>query len=84
MWYAKGMIAKDMTIEAVLRDYPFLEEVFRDHGLHCAGCLGGGIECLVGGETIADRADWYGIAVEDLLADLNRALAGRRDIGRQM
>ncbi len=74
MTTGKETIGKDMSIEEVLRDYPFLEEVFRDHGLHCAGCLGGGVECMVGGNTIADRADWYGITVDDLLADLNRAI----------
>lgn len=57
--------SKEMFISDVLRSHPQAAKVLGRFGLMCAGC--GGAE----NETIAHAAHNYGIALDDLLDQLN-------------
>jgi hybrid cluster-associated redox disulfide protein len=56
----KDSINKDMNIWQVLLEYPGLEEVFADYGLHCAGCA------LSSLDTIEEGSKIHGLSDEDV------------------
>jgi len=61
-------VTKDLTIGQVLRAYPQTLVVFAAHGMGCQGCMGAADESLESGARL------HGVAVDRLLADLNRAV----------
>ena len=67
-----GTITRESRIEDILREYPETVGVFSRHGLYCAECIQMGFDCIIAEDTIEKRSDWYGINVDNLLADLNR------------
>jgi hybrid cluster-associated redox disulfide protein len=62
-------ITKDMRIQEVVEKYPQSVPVFFKHGLGCLGCAAAHFE------TIEQGATAHGIAVDALIADLNKAIA---------
>lgn len=65
----EATITKDLTIGQVLRAYPRTLVIFAAHGMACLGCMGAADESLESGARL------HGVAIERLLADLNRAAA---------
>ena len=63
-------ITADMIIHDVVSSYPETVKVFQSHGLPCTACAVGSRESVAGG------ARTHSLAVEPLLADLNRAANG--------
>jgi hybrid cluster-associated redox disulfide protein len=64
------MITKDMHIADILRLYPQTVKVFENFNLECFECQIADFEALEHG------ADVHKIQVDDLLAELNRAISG--------
>ena len=62
-------ITKDMTFFELMRTYPKSVEVLRKHNLGCVGCMGAQNESLEQGCTA------HGLDVNELLKDLNKAVA---------
>lgn len=62
-------ITADSLVRQVVERYPQTILIFARHGLNCAGC------CISPYHTIADSAREYGLSLEPLLDDLNRAVA---------
>ncbi|MBU0615891.1 MAG: DUF1858 domain-containing protein [Nanoarchaeota archaeon] len=62
-------ITKDMGIGQIVEEHPETIEVFSKHGLHCIGCAIAHFENLEQGCTA------HGIDVEEIIADLNKAIA---------
>lgn len=65
------MISKDMTIGEAVDKYPESVEVFMQYGMGCLGCPATRFE------TIEQGANAHGVVVEDLVNDLNKAIAGK-------
>ena len=61
-------ITKNMTIDEVLKKYPQTAEIFLKYGFHCLGCVAATFE------TLEQGAIAHGIAVEELLEDLNNVI----------
>jgi hybrid cluster-associated redox disulfide protein len=68
-----GKITKDMLIIDCLKqgNKEKIAEVLYNAGMHCLGCA------LAHGETVEQAADAHGVAVEDLVKDLNTAAASK-------
>jgi len=62
------MITRDMTIEEVIRTHPETIPVFRKFGLDCMDCQIASVEALEHGAGV------HKVNIEELLADLNRAV----------
>jgi len=62
------MITKEMTVGQVLRSYPQTVQVFLNLGMHCLGCPSSTMESIEG------AALTHGRNVDDLVADLNKAI----------
>jgi hybrid cluster-associated redox disulfide protein len=60
------IFTKDMSIIEVLQANPRTRDVFVAFGMGCVGCMG------VSMESIEDGAKMHGIAVETILAELNK------------
>jgi hybrid cluster-associated redox disulfide protein len=58
------------TIHELLAAYPAAARVLIGHRMHCVGCD------VSPFETIADACGIYGMAAEDLFAEIERASAG--------
>jgi hybrid cluster-associated redox disulfide protein len=67
----QGTITANSLVQEVVERCPDTVTIFARHGLHCAGCY------ISPFHTIADSARAYAIAVEPLLLDLNRVIAGK-------
>ena len=67
----QGTITADSLVQEVVEGCPETVTIFARHGLQCAGCY------ISPFHTIADSARAYAIAVEPLLFDLNRVMAGK-------
>ena len=61
------------TIAALLAMHPAAARVLLNYRMHCVGCD------IAPFETIADACAIYGVAVEELLADVDRAAPGTED-----
>jgi hybrid cluster-associated redox disulfide protein len=70
-----NQITADMIIHDVVSKYPETVKVFQGHGLPCTACEVGSRESVAGG------ARTHSLAVEPLLADLNRAANGEPVVG---
>lgn len=64
------VITKDMSIIDVVEKYPKAMEVFMSYGMGCLGCVAARFE------NIEQGAMAHGIDVDELIADLNKAVAG--------
>ncbi len=62
-------ITKDMSIIEIVQKYPQTIEVFRNYGLGCIGCAAARFENLEQGAAA------HGINPDELVVDLNKALA---------
>jgi hybrid cluster-associated redox disulfide protein len=63
---------RDMTVSEILRRWPATFAVFLDLRMHCIGCPIGIFH------TPADAAKEYALPLDLLLAELEKAIAGRR------
>jgi hybrid cluster-associated redox disulfide protein len=61
-------ITKKMVLGEVIIKYPETQDVFFKYGLPCAMCH------LASGETVEQAAESYGVKLEKLLKDLNKAV----------
>ena len=61
-------ITKEMSIIEVVQQHPETAEVFRNFGMGCLGCIAARFE------NIEQGASAHGIVVEELIADLNKAV----------
>ncbi|MCG0276909.1 MAG: DUF1858 domain-containing protein [Thermanaeromonas sp.] len=66
-------ITKDLSIMEVLQAYPEVRSIFIRHGMGCLECMG------AMSETIETGARMHGINLEELLADLNKAIRAQRE-----
>jgi hybrid cluster-associated redox disulfide protein len=64
-----GCITADCLVQEVVERYPQTITTFARHGLQCVGCY------ISPFHTIADSAQAYALALEQLLSDLNQAIA---------
>jgi hybrid cluster-associated redox disulfide protein len=64
------MITKDMHISDILRHYPQTLNIFEKYGLDCFECQIADYEDLEHGATV------HKMNVDELLAELNRAIQG--------
>lgn len=62
-------ITKDMSIMEVVQTYPDTIEVFMQSGMGCIGCAAAHFE------NIEQGALAHGIDVDNLIANLNKAIA---------
>ena len=65
-------IEKTMSIIDVVQKYPQTAEVFMNFGMGCLGCIAARFE------NIEQGAMAHGINADELVADLNKAVGGRR------
>ncbi len=63
------LLTKDMSIMEVVQNYPETVEVFANAGMGCIGCAAAHFE------NIEQGALAHGIDVEELMNDLNAAIA---------
>ncbi|MBM7867024.1 DUF1858 domain-containing protein [Heliomicrobium gestii] len=61
-----GKITKDMSLMALLQEYPEAGEILARHGMGCLGCMGSATETIEGGARMHD------INLRVLLAELQR------------
>ena len=61
-------ITKEMSIIEVVQQHPETVDVFRNFGMGCLGCIAARFE------NIEQGASAHGIVVEELIADLNKAV----------
>ena len=64
----RSEIRADSLVQDIFKQHPLTIDVFIRNGLHCVGC------CVSPFHTVADTAREYALALEPLLADLNRAV----------
>jgi hybrid cluster-associated redox disulfide protein len=62
-------ITKDMTFGEVLKKYPETIKTFFEYGMHCFGCH------IAVSETIEQGALAHGVAVDELMTDLNKTVS---------
>lgn len=63
-------LTNDTTIAELLAMHPGAARILLNHRMHCVGC------CIAPFETIGEACAVYGVAVEGLLADIDRAARG--------
>jgi hybrid cluster-associated redox disulfide protein len=61
------------TIAELLATYPAAARVLVGHRMHCVGCD------IAPFETIANACVIYGVAVDDLFAEIHRAMGAQED-----
>ncbi|HZR26682.1 MAG TPA: DUF1858 domain-containing protein [Vicinamibacterales bacterium] len=61
-------LAPNTTIAEVLATYPAAARILVRHHMHCVGCD------IAPFETIGEACVIYGVAVEDLFAEIHRAV----------
>ncbi len=61
-------ITKEMSITEVVSKYPQTVPVFMEHGMGCLGCAAARFE------NIEQGARAHGIAIDSLVADLNKVV----------
>jgi hybrid cluster-associated redox disulfide protein len=66
-----GAITRDMTIAETLRRHPKTIAVFKRLHMECLACMG------AENESIESGALMHGLEPEDLLKELNQAVAGK-------
>ena len=66
---AERWINKDTPVIEVLEQCPAAAQVFAEHGMDCAHCMGAGVE------TVGETAVMHGVELALLLDDLNAACA---------
>lgn len=67
------LLTSSTTIAELLAGHPVAARVLVDRRMHCVGCE------LAPFETLGDACAVYGIAVDELVADIQRAIAAGRD-----
>ncbi len=65
------MITKDTGIIEAVQNHPEILQVFAEYGLGCVGCMAARFE------TLEQGAAAHGIDIDALVADLNKAIAGK-------
>jgi hybrid cluster-associated redox disulfide protein len=68
-------ITKDMTFGEVLGKYPQTVKTFFEYGMHCFGCH------IAVSETIEQGASAHGVAVDQLIEDLNKTVSSAAETG---
>ena len=63
------MITKDTGIIEAVQNHPEILQVFAEYGLGCVGCMAARFE------TLEQGAAAHGIDIDELVADLNKAIA---------
>lgn len=66
------MITKDTGIIEAVQNHPEILQVFAEYGLGCVGCMAARFE------TLEQGAAAHGIDIEELVADLNKAIADNK------
>ena len=66
------MITKDTGIIEVVQNHPEILQVFAEYGLGCVGCMAARFE------TLEQGAAAHGIDIDELVADLNKAIADNK------
>ena len=66
------MITKDTGIIEAVQNHPEILQVFAEYGLGCVGCM------AVRFETLEQGAAAHGINIDELVADLNKAIADNK------
>ena len=66
IWEVIKMIDENMIIIDILRKYPASQQVFAKYGMRCMGWHG------VAYETVGQAAHGHGIALDQLMTDLNK------------
>ena len=66
------MITKDTGIIEAVQNHPEILQVFAEYGLGCVGCMAARFE------TLEQGAAAHGIDIDELVADLNRAIADNK------
>jgi len=70
-------ITKDMTFGEVLGKYPQTVKTFFEYGMHCFGCH------IAVSETIEQGASAHGVAVDQLIEDLNKIASSAAEVDPQ-
>ncbi|MBQ9764318.1 MAG: DUF1858 domain-containing protein [Phascolarctobacterium sp.] len=65
------MITKDTGIIEAVQNHPEILQVFAEYGLGCVGCMAARFE------TLEQGAAAHGIDIDELVADLNKAIADK-------
>jgi len=66
------MITKDTGIIEAVQNHPEILQVFAEYGLGCVGCMAARFE------TLEQGAAAHGINIDELVADLNKAIADNK------
>ena len=66
------MITKDTGIIEAVQNHPEILQVFAEYGLGCVGCMAARVE------TLEQGAAAHGIDIDELVADLNKAIADNK------
>ena len=66
------MITKDTGIIEAVQNHPEILQVFAEYGLGCIGCMAASFE------TLEQGAAAHGIDIDELVADLNKAIADNK------
>ena len=66
------MITKNTGIIEAVQNHPEILQVFAEYGLGCVGCMAARFE------TLEQGAAAHGIDIDELVADLNKAIADNK------
>lgn len=66
------MITKDTGIIEAVQNHPEILQVFAEYGLGCVGCMAARFE------TLEQGAAAHGIDIDELVADLNKAITDNK------
>ena len=66
------MITKDTGIIEAVQNHPEILQVFAEYGLGCVGCMAARFE------TLEQGAAAHGIDIDELVVDLNKAIADNK------
>ena len=66
------MITKDTGIIEAVQNHPEILQVFAEYGLGCVGCMAARFE------TLEQGAAAHGIDIDELVADLYKAIADNK------
>jgi hybrid cluster-associated redox disulfide protein len=70
----ESRLTQNSTIAEFLAAAPAAARIFIGHKMHCVGCD------IAPFETLADACGIYGVGVEEVFAELQRAIAAQEDI----